>query len=337
MEDSPAKYEDLGVWSARRLFGLDLAANHLSDIWFDDDWSGFIDWDGMWKELWKRHVHVPLRPRRGEEHLLKYEDLAIGDEGSDWSDYDSREMLRKCIPHMDARTFRELVFGSRLDADGLVRRLVDQGDLVEEPAPKHCVQYWTTFPGTYGSKEKWFGFRNGHLVPLKDALSMNEGADCPHPFDAFQEIHPGGTMDEFDRSFCGEYNDRASWMKAMSEESGLGLTEDEVLDYLDLDGFGERLHDRELDHGRFGQKDADGEPQDPDHWYYLGVDVGPMDEFEDYTALALGFFKAIKVEEFPEFTLRKFIDFGKMADDLIASGEYVEKDSGSGSFYYFKA
>lgn len=196
----------------------------------------------------------------------------------------------------------------------------DYGDFVEackelhsdEKDPEFMIQDFEGFPRAWYSES---GLPDEET--FNNILEYAElDDDEREAFAVFLERGDGQSFDDFREAYVGEFKSAEDFAYDMVENIGWEGVGDENLEtYFDYDSFGRDLM-YDFHRGDGDETDAEGEPEDPDHYYDEdGYDQG---EYESDEQVGYDFVEGIGgIKELGDETVRRYFDYESFGRDLL--------------------
>ena len=156
--------------------------------------------------------------------------------------------------------------------------------------------------------------------------------DDKDAYEAFVEYTGNDSVDSFRDAYEGQFNSAEDFAYHMVNNLGWdGVGENNLEMYFDYDGFGRDLmYDFHI--GDEDNEDADGNPEDPDHYYDNdGYDQG---EYESDRQVAEDFIDGLGgVDQLGKDTASRYFDYDAFGRDLLIN-DYFEENGYIFSRYY---
>ena len=198
----------------------------------------------------------------------------------------------------------------------------------DEKDPEFMVQDFENYP------KKWY--HEGGLPTEEEFEKINEfylmDDDDKDAYEAFVEYTGNDSVDSFRDAYEGQFNSAEDFAYHMVNNLGWdGVVENNLEMYFDYDGFGRDLmYDFHI--GDEDNEDADGNPEDPDHYYDNdGYDQG---EYESDRQVAEDFIDGLGgVDQLGKDTASRYFDYEAFGRDLLIN-DYFEENGYIFSRYY---
>ena len=190
----------------------------------------------------------------------------------------------------------------------------------DENDPEFMVQDFENFP------KKWY-HESG--LPTEDEFNkINEYylmSDIEKSaYETFIDYTDNEDIDDFHEAYQGQFESASDFAYDLVDSLGWdGIGSDNIDMYFDYDAFGRDLmFDYHM--GDKDNKDADGNPEDPDHYYDNdGYDMG---EYESDAQVAEDFIDGLGgVDQLGIDTMRNYFDYEAFGRDLLMT-DYFEED-----------
>ena len=185
----------------------------------------------------------------------------------------------------------------------------------DEKDPEFMVQDYENFP------ERWY--HEAGLPTEEEFDKINEfymmDDSRKDAYEAYLDLGIGsGDMEDFEERYQGEYQSEEDFAYNLVDDLGWDSIGKDSLDmYFDYDAFGRDLmYDFHM--GDEDNKDVDGNPEDPDHYYdNEGYDMG---EYESERQVAEDYIDNLGgVDQLGTDTARRYFDYEAFARDLFIS------------------
>ena len=190
----------------------------------------------------------------------------------------------------------------------------------DEKDPEFMVQDYENFP------RKWY-HESGLPTELEfDKINeyyLMDDTD-KDAYEAYVNYTDNDDIDDFHEAYQGQFNSASDFAYDLVDSLGWdGIGSDNIDMYFDYDAFGRDLmFDYHM--GDKDNKDADGNPEDPDHYYDNdGYDQG---EYESDAQVAEDFIDGLGgVDQLGIDTMRNYFDYEAFGRDLLMT-DYFEED-----------
>ena len=190
----------------------------------------------------------------------------------------------------------------------------------DEKDPEFMVQDYENFP------RKWY--HESGLPTESEFDKINEyylmDDTEKDAYEAFVNYTDNDDIDDFHEAYQGQFNSASDFAYDLVDSLGWdGIGSDNIDMYFDYDAFGRDLmFDYHM--GDKDNKDADGNPEDPDHYYDNdGYDMG---EYESDAQVAEDFIDGLGgVDQLGIDTMRNYFDYEAFGRDLLMT-DYFEED-----------
>ena len=190
----------------------------------------------------------------------------------------------------------------------------------DEKDPEFMVQDYENFP------RKWY-HESGLPTELEfDKINeyyLMDDTD-KDAYEAYVNYTDNDDIDDFHEAYQGQFNSASDFAYDLVDSLGWdGIGSDNIDMYFDYDAFGRDLmFDYHM--GDKENKDADGNPEDPDHYYDNdGYDQG---EYESDAQVAEDFIDGLGgVDQLGIDTMRNYFDYEAFGRDLLMT-DYFEED-----------
>lgn len=198
----------------------------------------------------------------------------------------------------------------------------------DEKDPEFMVQDFENYP------KKWY--HEGGLPTEEEFEKINEfylmDDDDKDAYEAFVEYTGNDSVDSFRDAYEGRFNSAEDFAYHMVNNLGFdGVGENNLEMYFDYDAFGrDMMFDYHI--GDEDNEDAEGNPEDPDHYYDNdGYDQG---EYESDRQVAEDFIDNIGgVDQLGKETATRYFDYEAFGRDLLIN-DYFEENGYYFSRYY---
>ena len=190
----------------------------------------------------------------------------------------------------------------------------------DEKDPEFMVQDYENFP------RKWY--HEGGLPTeeefdkINDYYLMDDTEKAA--YEAFVNYRDNADIDDFHEAYQGQFDSPSDFAYDLVDSLGWdGIGSGNLDIYFDYDAFGRDLmFDYHM--GDKDNKDADGNPEDPDHYYDNdGYDQG---EYESDAQVAADFIDGLGgVDQLGIDTMRNYFDYEAFGKDLLMT-DYFEED-----------
>ena len=190
----------------------------------------------------------------------------------------------------------------------------------DEKDPEFMVQDYENFP------RKWY--HESGLPTESEFDKINEyylmDDTDKDAYEAYVNYTDNDDIDDFHEAYQGQFNSASDFAYDLVDSLGWdGIGSDNIDMYFDYDAFGRDLmFDYHM--GDKDNKDADGNPEDPDHYYDNdGYDQG---EYESDAQVAEDFIDGLGgVDQLGIDTMRNYFDYEAFGRDLLMT-DYFEED-----------
>ena len=190
----------------------------------------------------------------------------------------------------------------------------------DEKDPEFMVQDYENFP------RKWY--HEGGLPTEEEFDKINDyylmDDTEKDAYEAYVNYTDNDDIDDFHEAYQGQFNSASDFAYDLVDSLGWdGIGSDNIDMYFDYDAFGRDLmFDYHM--GDKDNKDADGNPEDPDHYYDNdGYDMG---EYESDAQVAEDFIDGLGgVDQLGIDTMRNYFDYEAFGRDLLMT-DYFEED-----------
>ena len=190
----------------------------------------------------------------------------------------------------------------------------------DEKDPEFMVQDYENFP------RKWY--HESGLPTESEFDKINEyylmDDTDKDAYEAYVNYTDNDDIDDFHEAYQGQFNSASDFAYDLVDSLGWdGIGSDNIDMYFDYDAFGRDLmFDYHM--GDKDNKDADGNPEDPDHYYDNdGYDMG---EYESDAQVAEDFIDGLGgVDQLGIDTMRNYFDYEAFGRDLLMT-DYFEED-----------
>ena len=190
----------------------------------------------------------------------------------------------------------------------------------DEKDPEFMVQDYENFP------RKWY--HESGLPTESEFDKINEyylmDDTEKDAYEAFVNYTDNDDIDDFHEAYQGQFNSASDFAYDLVDSLGWdGIGSDNIDMYFDYDAFGRDLmFDYHM--GDKDNKDADGNQEDPDHYYDNdGYDMG---EYESDAQVAEDFIDGLGgVDQLGIDTMRNYFDYEAFGRDLLMT-DYFEED-----------
>ena len=190
----------------------------------------------------------------------------------------------------------------------------------DEDDPEFMVQDYENFP------RKWY--HEGGLPSEEEFNKINEyymmDDTEQRAYEAYVNYTDDDDIDNFHEAYEGQFDSASDFAYDLVDSIGWdGIGSDTLDMYFDYDAFGRDLM-FDFHMGDEDNKDAEGNPEDPDHYYdNEGYDMG---EYESDDQVARDFIDGLGgVNQLGPDTARNYFDYDAFGRDLLMS-DYFEED-----------
>ena len=190
----------------------------------------------------------------------------------------------------------------------------------DEKDPEFMVQDFENFP------RKWY--HEGGLPTEEEFNKINDyymmDDTEQRAYEAYVNYTDDDDIDNFHEAYEGQFSSASDFAYSLVDDLGWdGIGSDNIDMYFDYDAFGRDLM-FDFHMGDEDNKDAEGNPEDPDHYYdNEGYDMG---EYESDDQVARDFIDGLGgVNQLGPDTARNYFDYDAFGRDLLMS-DYFEED-----------
>ena len=190
----------------------------------------------------------------------------------------------------------------------------------DEDDPEFMVQDYENFP------RKWY--HEGGLPTEEEFDKINDyylmSDTEQRAYEAYVNYTDDDDIDNFHEAYQGEYDSASDFAYSLVDDLGWdGIGSDNLDMYFDYDAFGRDLM-MDFHFGDEDNEDAEGNPEDPDHYYDNdGYDMG---EYQSDSQVAEDYISNIGgVDQLGADTARNYFDYEAFGRDLLMS-DYFEED-----------
>ena len=337
-----AKWDDAQRWidkldafydSGERNWGLELKGKKELDTLYALIRAGALSFDDKVAVKWRKRLlklydemDAQVEELKGDERFLDVSRKAVKESTADndgvpriyvgtYAKYNDGSLDGKWIDLPDYNTYEEFVAACReLHSD--------------EKDPEFMVQDYENFP------EKWY--HEGGLPTEEEFAKINEfylmDDDERAAYEAFVNYTDDDDLDHFREAYQGKFDSPQDFAYDFVEGIGWdGVGQDNIDRYFDYAAFGrELMYDYHI--GDPDNTDAEGNPEDPDHYYDNdGYDMG---EYESDTKVAEDYIDSLGgVEQLGKETAQRYFDYDEFGRELLIN-DYFEEDGYIFSRFY---
>ena len=198
----------------------------------------------------------------------------------------------------------------------------------DEKDPEFMVQDFENYP------KKWYHEAGlpteEEFEKIYEYYLMNDNEQ--DAYEAFVDYTGNDNVESFRDAYEGRFNSAEDFAYHMVDNIGWdGVGKENLETYFDYDAFGRDMM-FDYSRGEEGEEDAEGNPQDPDHYYDQdGYDMG---EYESDRQVAEDFIDNIGgVDQLGKETASRYFDYEAFGRDLLIN-DYFEENGYYFSRYY---
>ena len=198
----------------------------------------------------------------------------------------------------------------------------------DEKDPEFMVQDFENYP------KKWYHEAGlpteEEFEKIYEYYLMNDNEQ--DAYEAFVDYTGNDNVESFRDAYEGRFNSAEDFAYHMVDNIGWdGVGKENLETYFDYDAFGRDMM-FDYSRGEEGEEDAEGNPQDPDHYYDQdGYDMG---EYESDRQVAEDFIDNIGgVDQLGKDTASRYFDYEAFGRDLLIN-DYFEENGYYFSRYY---